>query len=181
MGCSKALQTPKVLMIAATSRLSTQLKHRTSPRKSTQREHEVLMTPSGHAYHILVVQRCPISQDTAQGTLKAPPISKSPAPATTTIVSNSSTLDEALPTIPAAAHSSEALAEVAQVVCAAEASFYRSRWLHRSHILPALHFWFGILRIGLAGFFRVFDLRSRGILDGLLFDISLGCLMRVQR
>merc|ERR1719413_116285 len=78
----------------------------------------------------------------------------STVPAAATMVSGGSALDEA-PSVPAAAHSSEALAEPTNMVSCAEASSPRCRCLQGCGVLPALQLWLRLLRIGLRGLLQV--------------------------
>merc|ERR1719394_964185 len=73
------------------------------------------------------------------------------------VLSDTSALD-ITPGAPAAAHSREALAEVANTVCCAETSPDRSRWLQRCGILPVLQLRLRMLCISLTGLLQVLGL-----------------------
>merc|ERR1719162_701681 len=83
-------------------------------------------------------------------------------PAAATMVSETSALGKA-PIVPAAAHSTEALAEPTNTMSCAEPP--RRRWLQRCGVLPALDLWLGMLRIGLT---RLLQVRTTFGLSGLV-------------
>merc|ERR1712084_115718 len=81
-------------------------------------------------------------------------------PATSPVMHRAPTMDET-PSVPAAAHSGEALAEEADMVGLAEASSPCCSWLKQRGSIPALHRWLGVICLCFVGLLQVLLCRLR--------------------
>merc|ERR1712061_153820 len=92
-------------------------------------------------------------------------------PATSPVMHRAPTMDEA-PSVPAAAHSGEALAEEADVVGLAEAASQCCSCLKQRRSIPILHRWLGMLCLCFVGLLQVLLCRLRlGPILGNLVEV----------